>query len=71
MNEEAKSKAFERLTPERKGLIELVQKNMMENDSLWVPGWRNTGVPVSAVTGKKYRGINNMNLTLVSMVRGY
>ena len=71
MNEEEKSKAFEKLTPERKALIELVQKNMIENDSLWVPGWRNTGVPVSAVTGKKYRGINNMNLTLVSMVRGY
>ena len=71
MNEEAKSRDYEKLTPERKALIELVQKNMIENDSLWVPGWVNTGVPVSAVTGKKYRGINNMNLTLVSMVRGY
>ena len=71
MNEEARSKAFEKLTPERKALVEQVLKNLEKGDGLWVQGWRNNGVPVSAVTGKKYHGINNLFLTFVSMMQGY
>lgn len=71
MNEEAKSKAFERLTPERKALVEQILDNLEKGDGLWKQGWVNTGVPESAITGKKYHGINNLFLTLVSIMKGY
>ena len=56
MNEEAKSKAFDRLTPERKALVEQILDNLEKGDGLWKQGWVNTGVPESAITGKKYHG---------------
>ena len=71
MNEEAKSRAFDRLTPERKVLVEQILDNLEKGDGLWKQGWVNTGVPESAITGKKYHGINNLYLTLVSIMKGY
>ena len=71
MNEIDKNKAFEKLTPERKALVERVLENLKNGDGLWQQGWINTGVPASGITGKKYHGINNFYLTLVSIIRGY
>ena len=71
MNETEKSKAYEKLTPERKALVERVLENLEKGDGLWQQGWVNTGVPMSGITGKKYHGINNFYLTLVSIIRGY
>ena len=71
MNETAKNNAFEKLTPERKALVERVLENLKNGDGLWQQGWINTGVPASGITGKKYHGINNFYLTLVSIIRGY
>ena len=71
MNETVKNNAFEKLTPERKALVERVLENLKNGDGLWQQGWINTGVPASGITGKKYHGINNFYLTLVSIIRGY
>ena len=71
MNETEKSKAYEKLTPERKALLDRVLENLNKGDGLWQQGWINTGVPASGITGKKYHGINNFYLTLVSIIRGY
>ena len=71
MNETANNNAFEKLTPERKALAERVLENLKNCDGLWQQGWINTGVPVSGITGKKYHGINNFYLTLVSIIKGY
>ena len=71
MNEMEKNNAFEKLTPERRALVERVLENLKNGDGLWQQGWINTGVPASGITGKKYHGINNFYLTLVSIIRGY
>lgn len=71
MNEEGKSKAYDKLTPERKALVDQILANLEKGDGLWKQGWINTGVPESGITGKKYHGINNVYLTLVSIMKGY
>ena len=71
MNEEVRSKAFEKLTPERKALVERILSNLETGSGLWQQGWANTGVPESAITGKKYRGVNNLYLFLTALERGY
>ena len=71
MNEEVRSKAFEKLTPERKALVERILSNLENGSGLWQQGWANTGVPESAITGKKYRGVNNLYLFLTALERGY
>ena len=68
---EEKNKAFEKLTPERKALVETILQNLENGDGLWKQGWVNTGVPESAITGKQYHGINNFYLTLISIIKGY
>ncbi len=61
---------YNKLTPERKALVDMVLKNLEEGTGLWEKGWISSGVPQS-VRGGKYHGVNNMVLTLVSMMRGY
>ena len=68
MNETEKSKAYEKLTPERKALLDRVLENLNKGDGLWQQGWINTGVPTSGITGKKYHGINSFYLTLISII---
>lgn len=68
---EEKSKAYEKLTPERKALVDTILQNLEKGDGLWKQGWVNTGVPESAITGKQYHGINNFYLTLISIIKGY
>lgn len=43
----------------------------LDSGGLWKQGWRTRGAPENAVTGKKYRGVNNLYLFLVAMERGY
>lgn len=62
---------YEKLTPQRKILVDQVLNNLEKGTGLWTQGWSNSGVPVSAITGKAYRGVNNVFLTLVSMREGY
>ncbi len=62
---------MDKLTPQRKLLVEEVIKNLEQGTGLWKRGWRVSGAPESASTGKKYRGVNNFYLTLISMAEGY
>lgn len=72
MNEnETKSSAYEKLTPQRKQLVDQVLANLEKGNLLWTQGWVAAGAPESAVTGKKYRGINNLYLSLVAMAENY
>lgn len=70
MTEEQKS-AYDKLTPQRKALVDMVMKNLENGTGLWIQGWKPSGIPKSASTGKPYRGVNNIFLTLVSMSQGY
>lgn len=71
MNEMTENKAYEKLTPLRKWLVDEVIKNLKKGDGLWEQGWISFGTPMSAITGKQYRGVNNLCLTLMAMSRGY
>ena len=44
-----KNKAYEKLTPERKALVDTILQNLEKGDGLWKQGWVNTGVPESAI----------------------
>ena len=62
---------YEKLTPQRKLIVDEVLKRLESGKGIWEQGWIPTGRPQSAITGKKYRGNNNFLLTYVSMARGY
>lgn len=68
---ETKSSAYEKLTPQRKQLVDQVLANLEKGNLFWTQGWVTAGAPESAVTGKKYRGINNLYLSLVAMAENY
>lgn len=68
---ETKSGAYEKLTPQRKQLVDQVLANLEKGNLFWTQGWVAAGAPESAVTGKKYRGINNLYLSLVAMAENY
>lgn len=68
---ETKSSAYEKLTPQRKHLVDQVLANLEKGNLFWTQGWVAAGAPESAVTGKKYRGINNLYLSLVAMAENY
>lgn len=66
-----KNKSCDRLMPQRKLLVDAIINNLESGNLLWSQGWRNSGAPVSAVTGKRYNGVNRIFLTIASMQRGY
>ena len=71
MEEKERNKAYDKLTPQRKQIVDEVIKNLESGVGLWQPGWSMPGVPESAITGKKYRGVNNFLLSFVSLQRQY
>ncbi len=71
VNFEWENNALERLTPQRKLLVEHVLKNLEEGTGIWKKGWRVSGVPESATTGKKYRGINNFYIQTSAYYESY
>ena len=70
MNDE-RNAAYERLTPQRKQLVDAVLKNLENGTGLWEQGWAGGDAPVSAITGKQYNGVNRMFLMIAAMERGY
>lgn len=66
-----KNEAYEKLTPQRKLLVDKVLENLEKGGGLWTQGWRTSGLPSSGITGKPYRGVNNFFLTLIAMSEGY
>lgn len=68
--ETEKKQIYEKLTPERKLLVDEIIKNLESGVGLWKKGW-NSKEPISAISKKKYRGINRLVLTLISMKENY
>ncbi len=62
---------LERLTPQRQELVQLVLDNLKGGLGLWHRNWTPGSAPVSAVTGRSYRGVNNLYLSMIAMKRGY
>lgn len=71
LNSEEKNAAYEKLTPQRKQLVDKVMDNLEKGNLFWTQGWVSSGAPESAITGKKYRGINNLFLSLIAMSENY
>lgn len=71
MEEKERNKDYDKLTPQRRELFDGVLENLAAGVGLWKPGWNMSVVPESAITGKKYRGVNNFLLSFVSMQRQY
>ena len=71
MSEKEKKSVYDKLTPQRKQLVDTIISNLENNHSLWRQGWRISDVPISAITGKRYNGVNRLFLTAAIMERGY
>ena len=71
MSDKEKKSAYDKLTPQRQKLVDTITANLENNHSLWRQGWRVTGAPVSAITGKRYNGVNRLLLSAATMERGY
>ena len=71
LENEERNSAYEKLTPQRKQLMDKVMENLEKGNLFWSQGWVSSGAPESAVTGKKYRGINNLFLSLIAMSENY
>ena len=71
LSSEEKNTAYEKLTPQRKQLVDKVMENLEKGSLFWTQGWVSSGAPESAITGKKYRGVNNLFLSLIAMSENY
>lgn len=71
MSDKDKKSVYDKLTPQRKRLVDTLMANLENNHSLWRQGWKVTGAPVSAITGKRYNGVNRLFLSSATMERGY
>ena len=71
LKSEEKKTAYEKLTPQRKQLVDKVMENLEKGNLFWMQGWVSSGAPESAITGKKYRGINNLFLAVLAMSENY
>lgn len=53
MSESTGKTIYDKLTPQRKQLVDEILKNLENGLGLWQQGWQLTGVPISAITGKR------------------
>ena len=70
LTNEENNPIYEKLTPQRKQLVDKVLENLEKGNLFWTKGWV-SGAPESAITGKKYRGINNLLLSIISISENY
>lgn len=57
---------------QRQKLVDMILHNLENGNKLWEQGWSSrAGMPESAITGKKYRGVNNVLLTFVALSKGW
>ena len=71
MSDSEKKSIYDKLTPSRKKFVDDFLK-LFETENLdWKKGWLITGSPISAITGKRYNGVNRMFLGIATMQRGY
>lgn len=54
----------------REDLVEMYVKSLEEGEIPWEQMWK-TSVPENGITGIKYRGLNNLYLSLISLKRNY
>lgn len=71
MSEALDKSGYDKLSPQRKKIADMLLANLESGAGIWKQGWRSGGAPENAITGKQYRGVNNLFLLLVSMERGY
>lgn len=71
MEEKTQRSLYDKLTPQRKLIVDEVLKNLESGAGLWKAGWIMPKAPESAITKKTYRGVNNFWLSFVAMSRGY
>lgn len=71
MSDKEKKSAYDKLTPQRQRLVDAIMANLENNHSLWRQGWVASGAPVSAISGKRYNGVNRLFLSIATMERGY
>ena len=72
MKEASKKEKRSRSDEQREQLVAMVLENLKTGTGLWKQGWAaNMGVPRSAITGKKYRGVNNLFLTYAAWGQGW
>ena len=63
--------AYEKLTPQRKLLYDAVMQNLEKGSLEWLQGWAANDTPMSAITGKRYNGLNRLSLMQAAAERGY
>lgn len=68
---ESTSSVYDKLPPQRKQLLDELLENFKNGNGFWRRGWHITGAPVSAITGKRYNGINRLYLTSAMIAKGY
>ncbi len=68
---EIKQMNYEKLTPQRKSLIDEVLANLKKGKLLWKQNWKDNNTPESLISGKKYRGMNNLYLTIIALKENY
>lgn len=71
MSDSEKQSVYEKLTPQRKELVDAILQNLEKGYKEWIQGWAANGAPKSAITGKTYNGVNRMMLTVAAMKKGY
>ena len=62
---------YEKLSKSEQMVVDVVLENLEHGAGLWQQGWVSSGAPQNAVTGKPYKGRNNMILHVASMKYGY
>lgn len=71
MSDSEKQSVYDKLTPQRKQLVDAILQNLEKGDKNWLQGWTESGAPKSAITGKIYNGVNRMMLTVAAMKKKY
>lgn len=59
-----------KLPKNRQDLIDMYIKNLEEGNIPWEQMWK-TSIPENAISGIKYRGVNNLYLSYIAYKRGY
>ena len=54
----------------RQELIDMYIKSLEEGNIPWEQMWK-TSIPENAISGIKYRGVNNLYLSYIAYKRGY
>ena len=57
---------------EREQLVEKIIEHLEKGTAPWQKPWEaKSGIPYNPVTDSKYKGINSLKLTVLSMEKGY